>query len=74
MTGAAVSASMSAASMPASTARLWRLPTVRPRQVNLARRRQAKPHVSVKYLETDFTDLFLNSLFSYRDIRSLNGP
>jgi integrase len=31
-------------------------------RVNLAVRRTPKPHVTIKYLETDFTELFLNAL------------
>ncbi|MEN8649468.1 site-specific integrase [Streptomyces sp. 21So2-11] len=31
-------------------------------QVNQARRRQAKDHVTIKYLENDFIELFLNAL------------
>jgi integrase len=31
-------------------------------RVNLAVRRTPKPHVTIKYLEPDFTDLFLNGL------------
>ncbi|MFJ9839334.1 site-specific integrase, partial [Kitasatospora sp. NPDC101155] len=31
-------------------------------QVNQARRRQAKAHVTIKYLEDDFADLFINAL------------
>ncbi|AVH20124.1 site-specific integrase [Nocardia puris] len=35
---------------------------VRQLRVNLAMRRRAKPHVTIKYLEPDFADLFVNGL------------
>ncbi|MCL7429164.1 site-specific integrase [Streptomyces sp. YS415] len=35
---------------------------VRRGRVNQSRRRQAKPHVTIKYLDDDFTDMFLKGL------------
>lgn len=35
---------------------------VRRGRVNQSRRRQAKPHVTIKYLDDDFTDIFLKAL------------
>jgi integrase len=35
---------------------------VREQHINLAMRRRPKPHVTIKYLERDFADLFLNAL------------
>jgi integrase len=39
---------------------------VRPVQVNLARRRAPKPHVTIKYLEADFAEMFLRALAGLR--------
>lgn len=35
---------------------------VREQQINMAARRRPKPHVTIKYLEADFTAIFLNAL------------
>ncbi|MDT5027353.1 MAG: hypothetical protein QOE61_3779, partial [Micromonosporaceae bacterium] len=46
---------------------------VQHRQVNLATRRTPKPHVSIKYLERDFADMFIRGLGG-RDPQGFDDP